>query len=82
MWRLFPFDETAGPIASNVLWLKECAQMLRYNNGQVLELLKNTLQTRYYYLLFGIQNHREIVEGAKRVMTMEKTGKCITSSKF
>ena len=46
--------------------------MLGYNKGQVLGLFKNTLPTRYYYLLFSIQNLREAVESAKKVMTKEK----------
>ena len=55
-----------------MLQLKQCAQMLGYNEGKVLELLKNTLPIRYYILLFGIQNPREAVESAKIVMTKEK----------
>ena len=51
---------------------KNCAQNLRYKEGQVLELFRNTLPTRIYYLLFGIQNPREVVESVKRVMTNEK----------
>ena len=45
---------------------------LGYNEEQVLELFKNTLPSRYFYLLFDIQNLREAVESAKRVMTKEK----------
>ena len=35
-------------------------------------MFKNTLPTRYYYLLFGIQNFREALESVKQVMTKEK----------
>ena len=41
------------------------AQRLGYNEGQVLEPFKNTLLSRYYHLLFGIQNLREEFESAK-----------------
>ena len=49
-------------VESYVLQLKQCAQMLGYNEGQVLELFKITLPTRYYYLELGIENIREAVE--------------------
>ena len=70
-WRSFCFDETADIIDSYVLRLKQCAQMLGYNEGQVLELFKNILPNKYYYLFFGIQNPREAVKSAKWVMTKE-----------
>ena len=46
-----------------------------YSEGQVLEHFKNTLCTRHYCLLFGIQNLTEAVESAKSVMTKEKIDK-------
>ena len=46
--------------------------MLGYEEEQVLELFKNTLPTRYYYLLFGIQNLREAEESDKWVNTKER----------
>ena len=61
--------------------LKQCAQMLGYTKGQVLELFKSTLHTWYYYLLFSIQNPREAVESAKKVMTKEN-GQKISRSKL
>ena len=49
--------------------------MLVHNKGHMLELFKNTLPTRYYYLLFGIQNLREVVESDKRVITKKLDNK-------
>ena len=49
--------------------------MLGYNEGQVLELFKNTWTTGYYYLLFDIQNYRERVDSAKHIMTKLKLDK-------
>ena len=54
-----------------MLRLKQHAHMVGYNEGQILELFKNNLSTRYYYLLSIIQTLREAVEGAKRVMPKE-----------
>ena len=49
--------------------------VLGYNDGQILDLFKKTLPTRYYYLLFSIQNLKEAIESAKHVMTQEKMDK-------
>ena len=64
-WRSFHFDETTDTIDSCGLQLKQCAQMLGYNEGQVLEMFRNTLPTRYYYLLLVIKDLRKAVESAK-----------------
>ena len=49
--------------------------MLGYNKDKVLELFKNALPTRCYYLPFDIQNLRKAVESTKCVMTKEKLDK-------
>ena len=74
-WRSFQFDEATDTIPSYVLRLKQFAQMSGYNEGQALDLFKNILSTRYYYLLFCNQNCREPVVSYKHVMTKEKTDK-------
>ena len=43
-----------------------------YDEGQAIELFKNTFPTRFYYLLFDICNKHEEVESAKHVMPREK----------
>ena len=48
----------------------------------MLELLKNTLATRHYYLLFGIQIFRDAVEMVKRVMTKEKLNNKLAGQSF
>ena len=58
--------------------MKQNVQILGNNKGQVLELFKNILPIRYYYLLFDIQKFRELVEGTKCVMTKEKLNKQTT----
>ena len=42
---------------------------------QILELLKNTLPSRLYYMLYHIDNLREAVEMAKRVLAKEQMDK-------
>ena len=56
------------------------------NNGepQILELFKNTLLSRLYYMLYQINDLRVVVETAKRLLTKEqidkKSGQATTSS--
>ena len=45
--------------------------MLNYGELQILELLKNTLPSRIYPILFPVDNLRDMVTTAKRVLTKE-----------
>ena len=49
--------------------------MLDYGDQQILELFKNTLPIRLYYMLYHIDNLREVVEMAKRILTKEQMDK-------
>ena len=46
--------------------------MLGYGKPQVLEVFKNTLPSRLYWVLFPIKNLRQTVETTKRILTKEK----------
>ena len=46
--------------------------MLSYGELQILEVFKNTIPNRLYWVLFSIDNLRVAVETAKRVLTKEK----------
>ena len=61
------FDEVTDTIDCFVLRLKQCAQILGYNERKAVELFMNTLPTRHYYLLFGIQNLGETAESNKEL---------------
>ena len=52
--------------------IKQVVILLNYDEHQVLELFKNTLPSRLYWVLFSINNLREAVDVAKRVLTKEK----------
>ena len=71
-WRSFYFDENADSIDSYVMRVSQCAVMLNYGEPQILELLKNTLPSRLYPMLFPIDNLRDAVTTAKWVMIKEK----------
>ena len=49
--------------------------MLDYGDPQILELFKNTLPSRLYYMLYHIDNLREVVEMAERVLAKEQMDK-------
>ena len=49
--------------------------LLSYGEPQILELFKNTLPSRLYYMLYQINDLRNTVETAKRVLTKEKLNK-------
>ena len=46
--------------------------ILDYGEPQILEVFKNTLPNRLYWVLFPIDNLRQAVETAKRVLMKEK----------
>ena len=52
--------------------IRQVARLLGYGEPQVLEVFKNTVPNRLYWVLFPINNQREAVETAKRFLTKEK----------
>ena len=46
--------------------------MLGYGEPQILEVLKNTIPNRLFWILYPIDNLRGAVETAKRVLTKER----------
>ena len=46
--------------------------LLAYGKPQILEVFKNTLPTRLYWILFPIEDLGQAVETAKRILTKEK----------
>ena len=48
------------------------AALLNYGEPQILKLLENTLSSKLYWILFSINNLRDAVDAAKRVLTKEK----------
>ena len=71
-WRRFYFDENADSIDSYVTRVSQCAAMLNYGEPQILELMNNTLHSRLCLILFLIDNLRDLITTAKRVMIKEK----------
>ena len=45
--------------------IRQVARLLGYGEPQVLEVFKNTVPNRLYWVLFPIDNLREVVETAE-----------------
>ena len=52
--------------------IRQVATLLGYGEPQILEVFKNTLLTKLYWVLFPIDDLRQMVETAKRILTKEK----------
>ena len=77
-WRTFKFDENTDSIDSNVLRMSQVAAMLNYGEMQILENFKNTLPYRLYLTLINMNNLRDAIDLAKRVLTKEKLDRQLT----
>ena len=78
MWRSFTFDENTETIDSYVIRIRHIANLLGYGEPQILEVFKNTLPTKLYWILFPIEDLRQAVDTAKRILTKEKLDKQLT----
>ena len=76
--RSFSFHENTETIDSYVTWIRQVATLLGYKEPQILEVFKNTLPTKLYWILFPIEDLRQAVETAKRILTIEKLDKQLT----
>ena len=70
-WRSFNFNENTETIDSYVTQIRQVARLLGYGEPLVLEVFKNTLPTKLYWILFPIEDLRQAVETAKRILTKE-----------
>ena len=78
VWRSFTFDENTETIHSYVIQIRQVAILLGYGEPQILEVFKNTLPTKLYWILFPIEDLRQAVDTAKRILTKEKLDKQLT----
>ena len=68
-WKSFTFDENAETIDTYVTHISQVAALLGYGEPQILDVFKNKLPTKLYWILFPIEDLRQAVEIAKRVLT-------------
>ena len=55
--------------------IRQVANLLGYQDPQILEVFKNTLPSKLYWVLFPIEDLRATVDTAKRMLTKEKIAK-------
>ena len=72
------FDEKAETIDTYVTHIRQVAALLGYGEPQILEVFKNILPTKLYWILFPIEDLRQVVEIAKRILTKEKLDRQLT----
>ena len=77
-WRTFKFDENTDSIDSYVLRMSQVAAMLNYGEMQILANFKNTLPYRLYSTLISVNNIRDAINLAKRVLDKEKLDRQLT----
>ena len=77
-WRTFKFDENTDMIDSYVLRMSQVAAMLNYGEMQILENFKNTLLYWLNSTLINVNNLRDAIDLAKRVLTKEKLDRQLT----
>ena len=58
--------------------MSQVAVMLNYGEMQILENFKNTLPYRLYLTLINVNNLRDAIDLAKRVLTKEKLDRQLT----
>ena len=73
--NLFSFDKNTETIDSYVTCIRQVGALLAYGELQILEAFKNTLPTKLYQILSPIEDLRQAVETAKRILTKEKIDK-------
>ena len=61
-----------------VTCIMQVAVLLGYGEPQSLEVFKNTLSTKLYWILFPIEDLRQTVERAKRILTKDKLHRQLT----
>ena len=59
-------------------FLRQVAVLLGYGEPQILEVFKNTLPRKLYWIVFPIKNLRQAIEKAKKILTEEKIDKQIS----
>ena len=71
-WRSFHYDENVETPDAYIIGIKQVGRLLGYEDPQVLEVFKNTVPNRLYWVLFPIDNLHEAVETAKTVFDKGK----------
>ena len=77
-WRSFSVNENTETIDCYVTPIRQVATLLGYEEPKILEVFKNTLPTKLYWILFSIEDLQQAVETTKSILTKEKLDKQLT----
>ena len=66
MWRSFHFHENTETLDAYVTCFRQVVTLLGYGEPHVLEVFKNTIPSRLYWVLFSIEDLRQAVETTKK----------------
>ena len=80
--RSFHYDKNVETPDAYVIRIKQVARLLGFDDLQVLEVFKNTVPNRLYWVLYSIDNLRDAVETAKRFLTKENIDRQYVWTKF
>ena len=72
-WRSVNFDENTETIDDSITRIRQMATFLGYEEPQILEVFKNMLPTKLYWILFPIEDLRQAVENSKENTNQGKT---------
>ena len=72
---MFHSHENAATTDAYVHHIRQVANLLGYQDTQILEVFKNTLLSKLYRVLFPIEDLRVAVDTAKRMLTKDKIDK-------
>ena len=61
-----------------MIQIRQVVTLLGYGEPQILEVFKNILPTKLYWILFPIEDLRQEVDTTKRILTKEKLDKQLT----
>ena len=76
--KSFTFDENTETIDSYVIRIRQVATLLGYGEPQILEAFKNTSPTKLYWIVFPIEDLKQVVDTVKRILTKKKLDKQLT----
>ena len=71
-WRSFHFNKNAETIDAYENHIRQVTTLLGYQEPQILEVFKNTLLTKLYWVLFPIMDLRQAVEMAKWILMKDR----------
>ena len=77
-WRLFHYDENVETPDAYVIRIKQVARMLGYEDLHVLEVFKNTVPNRLYWVLFQLTTCMMQLRQQKRFLSKEKIDRQMT----